>query len=100
MCCDRIASETGGGAAAALPGLGAEGCSLASRPAGGSDRPSAGAVDLNRDLPGMSRGFPRHTLEEKVMQAAAKPLLRYPVRLVEEALQAPGGRRRRPSRAF
>ena len=48
---------------------------------------------------GRGRGFPRHTLEDKVVRIAAKPLSDTPRGMVEEALQAPGGRRRRPSRA-
>jgi hypothetical protein len=47
-----------------------------------------------------TRGFPRLMLEDKVVRAAEKPFSGTPHGMVEEALQAPGGRRRRPSRAF
>jgi hypothetical protein len=52
------------------------------------------------DLRGRRRGFPRHTFGDRVVRAVAKPPSETPRGMVEEALQASGGRRRRPSRAF
>ena len=69
---------------------------MADRP---SERRRLGAP--TPDLAGTrAEDFPRRTLEDKVVRSAAKSFLRYPARHGGEALQASGGRRRRPSRAF
>jgi hypothetical protein len=73
----------------------------ASRPAWRIDRPSVGASELSPALGGgRSRSFPRRTLEDKAVWNATKPFSDTPRGMVEEALQASGSRRRRPSRAF
>jgi hypothetical protein len=99
----------GGSPAGPRLSAGAEGRSPIPRPAWRTDHPSAGpGSDPLRQGRSRDRGFdargltpvPSTHVRGQGGRDAAKPVLRYPARHGGQAGQAPGGRRRRPSRAF